>query len=32
MEIKKLFGTDLVTVNDIIIGFKKEDGTIDLFG
>ena len=32
MEIKKLIGTELVTVNDIIIGFKKEDGTIDLFG
>lgn len=32
MEIKELFGTELITVNDIIIGFKKEDGTIDLFG
>lgn len=32
MQTKELFGTELVTVNDIIIGFKKEDGTIDLFG
>lgn len=32
METKQLLGTDLVTVNGIIIGFKKEDGTIDLFG
>lgn len=32
MKIKELFGTELITVNDIIIGFKKEDGTIDLFG
>lgn len=31
MEIKELFRTELVTVNNIIIGFKKEDGTIDLF-
>ena len=32
METKNLFGTELATVNDIIIGFKKEDGSIDLFG
>ena len=32
MKNKELFGTELVTVNNIIIGFKKEDGTIDLFG